>query len=135
MKYLFLLLILLLNIDKTKAQQLDSIPCPSIKISGPRNGEIGDGQTLDLSVASFKKDYEKSHTLSYLWMVNNGNIIGDNKKRKVLVNTKGLINQDIYATVIVLGLEENCPNTSSITINVVALKFRTETKIIKGKIQ
>ena len=133
MKYILILLIFLLSIESTSAQEIDSMPCPLLKLLGPHSGEIPQGQNLEISVERFKKNYEKSHSITFMWVTNNGNIIGDNKKRTVLISTKGLLNQDINATVIVLGLGNNCPSKQSINIHVVAPKVGTFSKIIKGR--
>ena len=132
MKFILITLILLLNIEVTTAQEIDSLPCPLIKLLGPHKGEVPQGENLDISVEHFKKSYEKSHSLTFLWVTNNGNIIGDNKRRTVSINTKGLLNQDISATVIILGLNKNCPSKKSINIHVVAPKVGTFSNIIKG---
>lgn len=130
MKYLIVFLFLSIKSDRISAQQADSIPCPSITILGPIRNNINHGQRLELSVEPFKKKYAKSHTLSYMWVTDIGNILGDSKKSRISMETKGLLNRDITATVIVYGLEPNCPSSKSITISVVQGPVGTIDKIV-----
>ena len=132
MKYLIVLLFLSIKSDRISAQQADSIPCPAINILGPINNNVNHGLRLELSLEPFNKKYEKSHTLTYMWVTDIGNIIGDSKKDRISVETKGLVNRDILATVLVFGLEPNCPSTKSITIRVVQGPVGTIDKIVKS---
>ena len=133
MKYTFLFLFFSIIAASSSAQEkqnTDSLPCPLIEIDGPFNDKISVGQQLDLSVRRFKKKVEKSHTLSFQWELSNGIVVGDTKSRTVSIDTKDLLGQDISATVFVSGLEPNCPSSASITVHVVAVQTRTESRII-----
>lgn len=132
MKLTFYFLFLMLFCNCVKAQKTDSTSCPKIIILGPAQNTILSGQQARLSVKQFKKSFLKDRSLTYEWAVNNGSIVGEKDKRNVVIDTKNLQGQQIKVIVIVTGLNDGCPTSEILTLNVVnETIIKTETKIVR----
>ena len=134
MAQIVLIIVALLSLNTASAQLSDTLNCPKIKIDGPYNNVIGERSKLQLSVKPFHKEYEKTHDITYNWVVNNSKIIGKSNERKVQIETKDLLGQKIDVTVMISGLDAGCPSIKTETFDVVAPSFRTETKVVKGRV-
>ena len=131
MKQVIYLAFLLFSTCAAFAQTNDSIPCTSIKIQGPRNNSVDVGSDATLNLKSFSKEYVKTHSISFVWITDNGSIIGANNKSSVRIDTKGLEGQQVKVAVMISGLAPNCPTTETVTLDVVKPKvIRTEQRVI-----
>jgi len=83
--------------------------CPKIEIVDPPVA-VAPGENMVFKV-SLPKELENSW-LFYIWKVNQGHII-DNGQRTIKVNTFGLEDTTITATVKIIGLPQNCPQKYS----------------------
>ncbi|HEX6333930.1 MAG TPA: hypothetical protein VFZ78_06870 [Flavisolibacter sp.] len=138
MKPLFCLVLLTSICNYSSAQQKDSLPCPKIVLEGPAGGIVYDGNQAVVSVRPFKKEYRKSHPISYTWVVNNGTITGEKNKSTVHIDTKGLYGQKIVVAVVVNGMDAHCPSSETITIaveknRVIATQERVISKPASGR--
>lgn len=130
MKILFFCLLFLIVSFSLPAQEKDSIICPKIIINGPKNNIAYSGQRAEFSVKPFNKAYSKTHTVYYKWFVTNSNILSGQNERTVYVDTKFLEGQQIKVMVMVDGLEDKCPSTETIVVDVRKPIVRTEQRII-----
>ena len=134
MKYIIYSFLLTLSFNDLSAQKTDSLDCPKIIIEVPNNNTVTEGQKAILTVKSFKKAFQKTHTLSYKWVVVNGTILEGQEERTVYIDTKYLQGQQIKVAVLVNGLEEGCPNSEVVTLNVVKPQIRTEVKVVSKSV-
>lgn len=135
MKQLLYSLFLVLSFLHVTAQQKDSINCPVIKLEGPRGNSISDGKEASVSVRSFKKEFLKTHTISYEWITINGLITGGKDKSTVYIDTKGLAGQQIKAAVLINGLDPGCPASATMLIDVIPPGIiRTEQQVIGKRV-
>jgi hypothetical protein len=134
MKLLLFTMILALSFSKVVGKQKDSIFCPEIKLLGPRGNSIVDGNELSINVKPFKKDFMKTHAITYEWVAVNGVITNGKNKNTVYIDTKGLVGQQIKAAVLINGLNPSCQTSASMTIDVVPLTIvSTETRIVRKR--
>ncbi len=131
MKQLIYSVILTLFFFNVVGQQKDSISCPAIKLDGPKDNSVAEGKEAGVSVKSFKKDFMKTHSISYEWVTVNGLITDGKNKSTVYINTNGLAGKQIKAAVIINGLDPGCPSTATMTIDVIQPTIiRTEQRIV-----
>jgi len=85
--------------------------CPQIEVSG--GGHLRAGEPMTFSV-NFSRAAE-NQKLEYRWTITNGTIVDGLTFPTVTVDTTGLGETNITATVEVKGLHENCSNVASET--------------------
>jgi len=140
MKSLLLSMLMLFSFSckvlSQESAQNDSVACPKLEIDGPYNGLVPVGDKVNLSIIGIKKKYEKSHKINYLWTISNGLIVGDAMSRSVVIDTKGLLGQDVNVTATVEGLDKTCPSqvTFQLTITNQVTKT-TETRLISKPVR
>ena len=132
MKKTILSLVILLAFFNANAQQLDSVICPEIKLSGPVNNTIDAGKDAIINVKPFKSDFLKTHSISYEWVVVNANIIRGEDKRFVFISTKNLSSPEFRVAVTVKGLDGSCPSVATMDVSVIQnTTTRTEVRVIR----
>lgn len=102
----------------TKAQVKDTLPCPTILLTVPAGAKVTEGKKAVFSIKPLGKAYDK-YDVTYNWMVSNGTITGGQGTAAIQVDTRGLKNESITATVEVGGLRYNCSSIKSASIDVV----------------
>jgi hypothetical protein len=117
----FLLVTVFCLMHNTYGQVSNTLPCPVIILTGPRDNRITEGKAVSLQVRPFGKAY-KDYSLTYNWTVSNGTIFSGQGTDTVYVDTRGLKGQKITGTVELSGMKPGCSNTKSITIQVVGEK-------------
>src|SRR6187401_1430907 len=128
----FVILLFLSFVFIRNYAQSDSVPCPKIYIDAPGKVEISENEKTAFSLHPLKKEFRKTHSLTYKWVVDNGIIVSGGDKETVYVNTRYLAGQEITITVLVGGIEENCPSVASLKLKVATPQIRSVDKIIKG---
>lgn len=88
--------------------------CPTINVSCPTVGKVGDPATVTASVSGG----DPSATYTYNWSVSAGTITAGQGTNSITVDTTGLGGQTVTATVTVGGVPANCTNSQSCTFNV-----------------
>lgn len=91
------------------AQSNENLPCPEIKIVGPDN-TVNSGEDI-----IFTLNVGNSDKITYNWAVNNGTIIEGQGTPVIKVDTTGLADVAISATVEVKGLPQNCESVAAAT--------------------
>jgi hypothetical protein len=135
MKQLLYAMIFTLSYITVMGQQKDSISCPEIKLDGPNNNSVAEGKDVRISVKSFKKDFMKTHNISYDWVTVNSLITSGKNKSTVYISTTALAGQQIKAVVLINGLNPGCPTTATMTIDVVEPTIiRTEQRIVGKRV-
>lgn len=109
-----------------QAQVTDSVECPKIQIEGPYDNKVPVGDDAVFIAKRFKKSFEKSHEISYSWTIINGKTLNGADTRILHVDTKGKLDQQITAVLIINGLNKGCPNSKSITIEVTPAIVRSK---------
>jgi hypothetical protein len=114
-----LLLALAFFLPAALAQTNDSIPCPTVTLSGPSDDKIADGQPADFTVLYYRWDQAEQDGVSFFWMLSGGGtILKGQGTSTISVDTQGLKGKKLTATVALDGLPKGCPAEKSITIAV-----------------
>ncbi|HZS44991.1 MAG TPA: hypothetical protein VFC63_07810 [Blastocatellia bacterium] len=92
----------------------DSQNCPAIKLNGPDT--INEGETLAITASVKGGDPNVSPT--YNWAVSAGSILSGQGTSSIQIETKGLGDQTVTATVDLGGYDRNCSTTSSVSTDV-----------------
>jgi hypothetical protein len=90
--------------------------CPNMTVRCPDTVPAGATSTFTVAVSNFNRDSK----LSYTWTVSAGAILSGQGTPAISVDTTGLGNQTLTATVEVKGLPDSCPKSSSCTTAVPA---------------
>jgi hypothetical protein len=92
--------------------QNEITPCPEIDVSG---GEVNPEILMSMSFSVNVGDEAKNLKLEYKWTVSHGKMIEGQGTPSIKIDTNGLNDVNITATVEIKGLPENCANTDSET--------------------
>lgn len=131
MKNLLIIIFVLFVSQKTFSQATDSIDCPKIKIEAPRNNEVSLNTKTSLYITKIKVDKEIQKNLSYNWSVYNGALSDKGISKNVQVTATGQIGQKMIVALKITGLNEACPSTASIQLEIIPeLRTRVETKLV-----
>ncbi len=109
MKQIFFLTILALFFSFSVFAQTEKSPCPTIDVAG--GGVVKPGEQMNFTVNVGEE--AKNLNLEYKWTVSKGTIIAGQESQTITVDTTGLPDIFLTATVEIKGLPENCPNTFS----------------------
>lgn len=88
--------------------------CGKLSLSGPLDiVQAGNTATLNANISN-----PSNAALSYSWTVSAGRIVGGQNTPNLVVDTKGVGNQNVTATLNVGGLGAMCPGTESVGFTV-----------------
>lgn len=112
MKKVFLIVIFLLLFCFSVFAQNENSPCPTIVVAGPES-VIREGEVMSFSVsAGIENKLEKAE---FKWSVDKGKIIKGQYTSKIEVNTSGLYDTVITATLEIIHLPSGCKREFSET--------------------
>ncbi len=109
MKQIIFTTILFLVFSFSDFAQSETSSCPKIDVSG--GGFVKSGEPMSFTV-NISED-AKPVNLEYIWTVSKGKIVNGQGSQTITVDTAGLQDTGITATVEIKGLPQNCPNAFS----------------------
>lgn len=109
MKQIIYTLILVFGFGFSVFGQTEKLPCPSVDVSGGGVAQPGERMSFTVSVVG----EAANSNLEYEWTVSQGAIVQGQGTASITVDTTGLSEPSLTATVEVKGLPENCLNTDS----------------------
>ena len=113
------------------AQQAVPADCPKIEINAPKNNVVPFHSNTIVSVDKLKVEKGLEKNLSYQWSVYNGTMSDKGNRKNIQINPTGFEGQKMIVALKVTGLNEACPSTASIELDIVpAVPVRVETKIV-----
>lgn len=84
--------------------------CPSLSVTPPP-AAVAEGENVEFT-ANLVGEVDK-YKISYVWSVDSGKIISGQGTPRIIVSTEGLSDTTVNATVEIIGLPEECPNSAS----------------------
>lgn len=89
-------------------------PCSYLTVLCPSNVEVGQSIIFTVNIAGGEPNIKPT----YNWSVSSGTIIKGDRTPVIEVNTAGLADREITATVKVSGLSPECSNQASCTVKI-----------------
>lgn len=130
MKKSALIFICILFCAVSFAQQADPIICPKFEIKAPINNEVAFAGKTTLFASLGKLEKSLAKNISYTWTVHNGIISDKAVGKNIQVITTGAVGQKMILVLKVIGLDESCPSSTTILLEIVPAQIRVERKIV-----